>query len=88
MATVVYRRGHVSTADKCIARVSERSLSTLNTPDLNVDKLHRYVLIIKYCFIVFMHIVTVQINLISFKLILFSILVTDTSSLRSDLSHP
>ncbi|KAJ4939568.1 hypothetical protein JOQ06_029013 [Pogonophryne albipinna] len=43
MASVVYRRGHVSTAYECLARVPERSLSTLNTADLNGEKLHRYI---------------------------------------------
>ena len=42
MASVVFRRGQVSTADTCLARVPERSLTTLNTFDLNGDTLHRY----------------------------------------------
>ena len=41
MATVVYRGGHVSTAEKSIARVSQRSLAAINTCDLDGGKLHR-----------------------------------------------
>ncbi|XDV51907.1 hypothetical protein PO909_020699 [Leuciscus waleckii] len=43
MASVVFRRGQVSTADKYLARVPQRSLTTLNTFDMNVDKLYRYI---------------------------------------------
>jgi len=42
LASVVFRRGQVSTADKCLARVPQRSLTTLSTFDMNEDKLHRY----------------------------------------------
>ncbi len=43
MASVVFRRGQVSTVDKCLARVPQRSLTTLNTFDMNGDKLYRYI---------------------------------------------
>ncbi len=43
MASVVFRRGQVSTVYKCLARVPQRSLTTLNTFDMNGDKLYRYI---------------------------------------------
>lgn len=48
MASVVFRRGQVSTADKCLARVPQRSLTNLNTFDMNGDKLYRYILSILF----------------------------------------
>ena len=45
MASVVFRRGQVSTADKCLARVPQRSLTTLNPFDMDGDKLYRYLLL-------------------------------------------
>ncbi len=45
MASVVFRRGQASTVDKCLARVPQRSLTTLNTFDMNlVWKLSRNVI--------------------------------------------
>ncbi len=43
IASVVFRRGQASTVDKCLARVPQRSLTTLNTFDMNGDKLYRYI---------------------------------------------